>query len=379
MAILPQPETLVLNRVPGSLRTDATLDRVVINSIDSDATTTAVNAPDILLVGSYYSSGAIDRVLRIRHTVTDTPNSTLSFAMGAYGSETTVWSYDQTAGFAIASGDLTVTTGDLVVTAGDINVSAGNVNVDGTLVLSPTADTGYGRITTGSTAGAAIDINENVTWSEGAELRYTISNWTGKPTRDSNETFVAGYFRSQSDVDSTTAQCIGVEGYAVANATGLGNLYGGLFWAYPKGDSTDTVGAAYGVRGEFSMDASRVGTLTITTEAAGVLSRITSGVVDDYTKIHLFVGRPGDMDGGSRKYGSGLRLLDGVESGTSSLSNVIYTDMAADYFYVVSAADMGAVDDTIAGQTVGTINALVKCKFASTDFYLYGYNAGPSA
>lgn len=240
--------------------------------------------------------------------------------------------------------------------------------------------TGTGsRITTGTAAGAAIDWDGTPTVGEANELRYTVSDWTGIPAYDdSNPRFTAMYLRAQSDVDAATEHVVGIESFSIANASGLKQLEGVRGWAYAKGDTTDTLGAGYGVRGEFSMDAGRANTLTITTEVAGVLARVTSGKVAAYTKIHGFIARLGDMDGGSRKYGSGLRLLDGVESGTSSLTNCIYTDMAADYFLEASADLKGAVDATIAGQTVGTINAVIKCKYASTDFFLYGYDAKPT-
>lgn len=244
------------------------------------------------------------------------------------------------------------------------DVTMGDAPTD-TLILNS-------RLATGSVAGAALSLGASYTRGEGVEMRYTVTDWTGIGGQ-----FQAMYWRAQSDADAV-ATLRGGEVYAVANASGVTALEGLNTYAYIKGDTTETIANAYGIHGEFTMDAGRANSITLT-EAAGVLSKILSGKVADYTKIHGFVGRFGDMDGGSRKYGSGLRLLDGAESGTSSLSEVVYTDMAADYFLVVSAADKGAVDDTIAGQTVGTINAVVKCKFASTDFYLYGYATAPSS
>lgn len=288
-----------------------------------------------------------------------------------------LFSIDDTGNLTITGATLTGSldlSGTLDVTGAatfDGSVTIGTVPETDTLIINS-------RIATVSVAGAALDINDGYTRGELIEIKANVSDWTNIPMRDANETFVTGYFRAESSADDATAILVGVEGWGVANGVGLAQIEGLRGWAYAKGDTTDTLGAGYGVRGEFSMDAGRGNTLTITTEVAGVLSRITSGVVSAYTKIHGFIGRFGDMDGGSRKYGSGLRLLDGVEAGTSSMTNILYTDMAADYFYEVSAADIGAVDDTIAGQTPGTINAIVKCKFASTDFYLYGYAAGPS-
>lgn len=244
------------------------------------------------------------------------------------------------------------------------NVTIGDSTAD-TLVL-------MGRRATGSVAGAAIDFATAYTYGEAVEERFRVTNWTGIGTQ-----FQGYYVRTETNIDISGGTLRGAEWAAVANAAGVDNLEGLLAYAYIKGDTTETFVNLYGLHGEFTMDAGRANTATIT-EVGGVLSKILSGKVDDYTKIHGFIGRFGDMDGGSRKYGSGLRLLEGVEAGTSSLSNVIYTDMAADYFLQVSADVKGAVDATIAGQTVGTINTVVKCRFASTDFYLYGYAGKPT-
>lgn len=230
---------------------------------------------------------------------------------------------------------------------------AGNTTVAGTLaVTGATTQTGAqtfaGSVTLGdaitdaviikspikSNAAGGTNLTLDDTYAPGGfdafvEMRANVTDWTNIGLRDSNETALMGMFRMESTADDATAHLVGLEGWGVANGVGVASVEGLRGWAYPKGDTTDTVGTAYGVRGEFSMDAGRANTLTITTEAAGVLARITSGKVDAYTNIHGFVGRFGDMDGGSRTYGAGLLLLDGVEAGTSVLTHGVHVNMAA--------------------------------------------------
>ena len=233
---------------------------------------------------------------------------------------------------------LTLGTGDTFI-ADDITINddltVGNAWAD-TLIVN-------GRIASASRAGALIDIGASDV-GEGVELKYKISDWTSIPLRDSNETFVGAYIRAEATADDATAHAIGVEGWGVANAVGIAQIEGVRGWAYSKGDTTDTIAFAYGVRGEFSMDAGRANTLTLTTEAAGVLARITSGKVDDYTKIHGFVARFGDMDGGSQTYGSGLLVLDGVEAGTSALTHGVHISPAATNGLTLTGATTNALN-----------------------------------
>lgn len=253
------------------------------------------------------------------------------------------------------TGDLTVTgdvapTGDQTIT-GDLSVT-GDVTLNDGILDTVIVN---GRIATASRAGAALAIDDTYTVGEGVELKYAISDFAGIPLRDSNEVFVGVYSRAESIVDDASAHAVGVEGWGVANGVGVGQVEGLRGWAYGKGDTTDTIAMAYGVRGEFSMDAGRANTLTLTTEAAGLLARITSGKVDAYTKIHGVITRFGDMDGQARTYGSALRALDGVEAGTAVLTNVIYTDMVAASFLEVAADTQGgAVIGAFSNDTIGT-------------------------
>lgn len=236
---------------------------------------------------------------------------------------------------------------------------SGNVTIEGTFTFADAVTDVLilkGRVATDSASGGYLDIDSTYTYNELFEIKADVSDWSNiSANYDSQQQFIGVYSRVQSAIDDAQGWLIGVQGWATANGAGFSELTGVFGYAYGKGDTTDTVGEAYGVRGEFSMDAGRSNTLTITTEAAGVLSYITSGKVDDYTKIHGYVFRPGDMDGGSRTYGSVLRALEGVESGTSAMTNFLYTDMACTSTIEVSATGKGGVTvGTFSNDTIGT-------------------------
>lgn len=252
--------------------------------------------------------------------------------------------------------------GETVTAKGSFTVEE-NFTVEGTFTFGDAVADGFvlnGRFSTGSTAGSYLDIDSTFTFNELFEIKADVSDWTNiSANYDTQQQFVAGYFRAQSAIDDVQGWLIGLQGWATANGAGFSELTGVFGYAYAKGDTTDTVGEAYGVRGEFSMDAGRSNTLTLTTRAAGVLSYITSGKVDSYAKIHGFVGSFGDMDGGSRTYGSGLLLVDGPESGTSVLTNVVYCDMSAgvglNLAGAITTATIQTTDDgTINGDTGDT-------------------------
>jgi hypothetical protein len=206
---------------------------------------------------------------------------------------------------------------------------SGAVTLSGAVVLSGASQTMgasmadtlilNGRVSTSSVAGAALAVGASYTRGEAVELRWTVSSYAG-----TGDQFQGMYLRTQSDIDNASGVLRGMECMSCANASGILSLAGGFFEAYVKGDTTDTVGSAYGVHGEVSFDASRANTITVTTEMAAVYAKILSGKVDAYTKIHGFIGNFGDMDGGSRTFGDGLQLRDSSgESGTCVLTNGI--------------------------------------------------------
>ena len=205
-------------------------------------------------------------------------------------------------------GSLTFTGG--IEIEGDV-VFDDKVTVQGGFVLED------GRVATGVIAGSAIDIDAT-TWqySEGVELRYTISDWDDVYTLTS---FRGVYLRAQNDEANGAGSIYGMECYGVTTVE-LANIWGALFYGYVKGATAVEVDRVYGIQTEVSWDAGGLED-TLTVEATPILAKVTSGNIDDYTKIHGMIIRMGDMAGGSRTFGSGIKIEDdGDMSGTSSFT-----------------------------------------------------------
>ena len=215
-----------------------------------------------------------------------------------------------------------------------------------------------GRMSSGSKAGTAIDIDANYSYGQGHEFRWTISSWAG-----TGNSFDGQYIRAQSDIDNASGTMHGIQVFSVANASGINDLQGAFVQAYLKGDSTDTVGQAYGMHGEFSMDASRSNTITLTTEVAAIFGRILSGKVNDYTKIHGQILRFGDMDGGSRTYGNGILIED--DAGTSGTS-VLTTGLNISIACTTGISVTGAFTDGIKLDADGTTAINITSSFTGT-------------
>ena len=122
-----------------------------------------------------------------------------------------------------------------------------------------------GRVSTSTAAGAALDLTSSYLYSEGQELRYSVSDWTGV-----GSAFSGMYLRAQTGVASSGKDMTGLTLYGVANDHTTGNLKGLLGYAYIKGVSATTTTTAYGVHGELTFDAGAA-TKTITTEASPAL------------------------------------------------------------------------------------------------------------
>lgn len=191
-----------------------------------------------------------------------------------------------------------------------------------------------GGLFSGSATGAALTLDATYTKSKLIYSKGSITSWTGI-----GGNYRQAYLRAESTVDSASAELYGMELYATANGCGLGSVQGLLSIAYAKGDTTDTIVTAWGVHGEFGMDAGRSNTLTLTTAAAPLFGKVLSGKVADYTKIHGAYIQFGDMDGGSRTFGDGLKLIDSPdESGTSVLTNGINVNIGTTTGVLVNAS-----------------------------------------
>ena len=241
---------------------------------------------------------------------------------------TDVFTVDHTTGNVTVVGDVAVT-GTLAVTGATTQTGAQTFNGDITIGDSAAADTLIlkCRTATSTEAGAALSLGATYAYSEGVELRYTISSWAGIGTA-----FDGMYLRAQSDADISgggAGVVRGLQVFGVANASNADLLEGGFLQAYIKGDTAETIADVRGLHGEISMDAGRANSITLT-EAPAIYGRILSGKVADYTKFHGVLLDFGDMDGGSRTYGSGVLIQDDAESaGTSVMTNGVHVNMAA--------------------------------------------------
>jgi hypothetical protein len=101
----------------------------------------------------------------------------------------------------------------------------------------------------------------------------------------------------------------------------------------------------------------------------------------DYTAVSGVIIRLGDMDGGSRTYGDGIKMVDDANmSGTSVLTNVLYTDMAATALVKVSASGKGAVTvGTFTNNVVGANpSAYIRIDVGATPYYVPAYATQPA-
>lgn len=208
----------------------------------------------------------------------------------------------------------------------NVTVFRGNFEVEGTMTFTGGASIvgdatfadalilGNGRLATGVEAGSAISIDATAwAYSEGIELRYTVSDWADTYTLTD---FRGMYLRAQSE-EASSNSIYGAEIYGVTNAVNIANIWGALFYGYVKGAAAVTVSRVYGIQTEVTWDAGGSSD-TISVEATPILAKVTSGTVGDYTKIHGMIIRLGDMNGGSRTYGSGIKIEDDADmSGTS--------------------------------------------------------------
>lgn len=183
------------------------------------------------------------------------------------------------------------------------------------------------RFATGSVSGSSLNIDaSNFQWSEANELRYAVTDWADTYTLTE---FKGLYLRVENQEANASGSIFGMDVLGIANAVNTQYVFGGRFYAYLKGSAGITVDRAYGIQAEFSMDAGGSSD-TISTEAAPILAKVTSGTLADYTKIHGIIIRFGDMNGGSNTYGDGILIEDDSDiSGTASLTNGLHITAGA--------------------------------------------------
>lgn len=265
------------------------------------------------------------------------------------------------------SGNLTGgVTGTTATFSGDVTL--GDAAADTTIIKS--------RLATTSVAGAALDLGATYDKGEWAELRPRVTAWDGIGTQ-----FNGLYLRAETTADCNGGSLRGAEIMAVANGADIDDLKGALINGYVKGDTAETSTQVVGIHAEIGGDAGRANATTLTQAAIG-LFKLLAWKVADYTKFHGLRLLFGDMDGGSRTFGSGIQLLDDPDTaGTSVLTNVIESNLAAANFLKVSATGQAGVTITDAWNTeqaaadlAGTLTIDVN----GTPYYINLYTSQPT-
>lgn len=244
-----------------------------------------------------------------------------------------------------------------------------------------------GRLSTGSIAGAAIDIDSDYAYGQGWELRWQVTDWTNV-----GSTFDGMYLRSEASTNSAAGKNIrGTQIYGVCNNVTMttGSLWGTLTYAYVKGTGAVTINKMYAGQFELSWDASRTADCTISTEAAVLLAKVTGGRVDDYTNIHGMIIRFGEMDADSQTFGNGILLEDDSEMvGTSTFTTGINVGIGCTSAIAVTAVQTdetgldeacvfkhGTYSTSLAYGTQTTTHLVLKSTCitaASTGYYVFG-------
>ena len=182
-----------------------------------------------------------------------------------------------------------------------------------------------GRLSTGSAAGAALTLDSTYAYTEGAELRYTVTDWTGI----GNNTFEGMYLRPQINTANASGNLKGIEVNTVNNGVALGSIHGGYFETQMKAISADTtVGPIYGIESQISQYAPTSGTLTLTEQsnvgaAAGRFQLGLAAGLADYTSIYGVLIQSNDASAASRTLGSGLLIRNYPAEGTQTWTKAI--------------------------------------------------------
>ena len=177
-----------------------------------------------------------------------------------------------------------------------------------------------GRLSTGSAAGAALTLDSTYAYTEGAELRYTVTDWTGI----GDNTFEGIYLRPQINTANASGNLKGIEVNTVNNGVALGSIHGGYFETQMKAISADTtVGPIYGIESQISQYAPTSGTLTLTEQsnvgaAAGRFQIGLAAGLADYTSLYGVLIQTNDASAASRTLGSGLLIRNYPAEGTQT-------------------------------------------------------------
>lgn len=245
---------------------------------------------------------------------------------------------DVTTGFSVQSATTGLSLASCTTALSVSGTTTTGVSLAGTLTtgvtigacttgLAVTGATTNAIAITGISTDAMLDIT--TTGTIGSYGIYVKSNCTGFTGSEHK----ALYVRAEAVTNSAAGKSVyGAIIYGTANAVTMttGSLWGSLTYAYVKGDAAQTINNVYAQQVEFSMDAGRSNNLTLTTEAAVILAKVTAGKMADDTKLHGIIIRLGDMDGHSATFGNGIFIEDDAAmSGTCGLTKGICLEAGA--------------------------------------------------
>ena len=225
-----------------------------------------------------------------------------------------------------------------------INISGAN-----TTGVSVAGATTNALSLSGATTTSALNITATDTaGTYGIYLKKTVTGMAGS-------SYVGAYIRAEAATTAATAKSLyGAIIYGTSNAVThtTGSLWGSLHYAYAKGDAAQTIANIYGIQSEISQDAGRSNALTISTEAAFFLGKLTGGNITGLTKVHGMILRFGDMDGDSNAYGNGILIEDDAGmSGTSTLTTGINISIAT-----ATAINIAGTTTTAVNVASGAVN-----------------------
>jgi hypothetical protein len=195
--------------------------------------------------------------------------------------------------------DSPLSIGTLTVTG---SLTFGDASMD-TLVLK-------GRMSTGTAAGSAIDIDATYTYGELFELRSDISSWSG-----CGDSFNGMYFRTSASLGNASGEIHSMYVYGVSNITSgtdglslINPLYVEMLVKAGTGSKTFTTCKA--IEANISIENPTSGTLTFTNNVYALEAKVQTGSgIADYTKFcGIKIG--GRNDGAVKVYGNALDIAD---------------------------------------------------------------------
>ena len=299
-----------------------------------------------------------------------TGNTTVAGTLGVTGVSTLTGLLNADGGIAVDTSAFTVadTSGNTAI-AGTLAVNGatatfGNAVADGVIL--------NGRVSTGSSAGTALTLDSTYTYTEGAELRYTVTDWTGI---GATNTFEGLYLRPQVNTAAAAGNLKGIEVNTVNNGVALGSMHGAYLETQVKAIAASaTVGPIYGIESQISLYTPTAGTLTLAEQsdvgvAAGrfQLGLPASGLADWTSVYGVLIQSNG---GPTQTLGSGLLIrnypAEGVQTWTKGIQitapAVTGISLEGAMTTGISIASGGAAitgDSTVTGGTIWQSETLV--------------------